>query len=481
MSRQIINVGANQNDGTGEGLRNAMIKINQNFEELYDRTGSDTISSITISDNIISSVANMILKSQGGGNIFIESPVVANNNVSVNGFRFGVNTLSPSYDLDIVGNARITGNMIIGNDVDSDRITLSSKIENSIIPTLNGQYDIGSISNQYRNIYVSTNAFIGTLQTSNSNIYGGSINNTIIGSAVPSDGYFQNITVSGDSFIGNLLLRDNQINAKDVDTDIQINPLGSGRVFISTKLVLGTNPYESVNSIIKANGNSDDFVQIAMQNINSGTNASSDFTINSDIGTDDNYFLNLGINSSNYSDTVNFALHDPLSSYIFSRDGKLIFGTATADDIIVHVGGMNLENESIRVFGASGNVVFHTGDGSTTITDHGEKLQVRGDAYIEGHVAAASLRGGIVRDVLSTDISLVTPIGNFYSYDPQVSDLIVSLADPAENAGALVVFANRSSTESYDIIGFDSSVLSIVSPNSTISVISDGTEWILLT
>ena len=39
MSKEIINVGTNPNDGTGDSLRNAMIKSNNNFNEIYDFTG----------------------------------------------------------------------------------------------------------------------------------------------------------------------------------------------------------------------------------------------------------------------------------------------------------------------------------------------------------------------------------------------------------------------------------------------------------
>ena len=35
MAKQVINVGAAANDGTGDTLRGAMIKVNSNFDELY--------------------------------------------------------------------------------------------------------------------------------------------------------------------------------------------------------------------------------------------------------------------------------------------------------------------------------------------------------------------------------------------------------------------------------------------------------------
>lgn len=52
MAREIIDIGSNANDGTGDTLRSAMIKVNNNFAELYNETAVD--SGITISGNNIS-------------------------------------------------------------------------------------------------------------------------------------------------------------------------------------------------------------------------------------------------------------------------------------------------------------------------------------------------------------------------------------------------------------------------------------------
>lgn len=50
MTRQNINVGSSANDGTGDTLRNAGTKINQNFQELYTQLGGD---SSTLSTQVI--------------------------------------------------------------------------------------------------------------------------------------------------------------------------------------------------------------------------------------------------------------------------------------------------------------------------------------------------------------------------------------------------------------------------------------------
>ena len=40
MAQQIINIGSSVNSGGGDALRNAMIKVNNNFTELYTKVGS---------------------------------------------------------------------------------------------------------------------------------------------------------------------------------------------------------------------------------------------------------------------------------------------------------------------------------------------------------------------------------------------------------------------------------------------------------
>ena len=58
MPQQIINVGAAANDGTGDPLRDAYIKCNNNFTELYLSNGSVTSVSVVPANGITGTVAN---------------------------------------------------------------------------------------------------------------------------------------------------------------------------------------------------------------------------------------------------------------------------------------------------------------------------------------------------------------------------------------------------------------------------------------
>ena len=72
MAQQTINIGTSANDGTGDPLRTAFDKINDNFTELYSETAAD--SQITISGNKIkTNVSNtdLVLDTNGTGAVAI--------------------------------------------------------------------------------------------------------------------------------------------------------------------------------------------------------------------------------------------------------------------------------------------------------------------------------------------------------------------------------------------------------------------------
>ena len=55
MAQQTLNVGSNANDGTGDNLRAAMQKVNENFTDLYSAPGIST-DTLTFAGNEITAV-----------------------------------------------------------------------------------------------------------------------------------------------------------------------------------------------------------------------------------------------------------------------------------------------------------------------------------------------------------------------------------------------------------------------------------------
>ena len=73
MAKQTVNIGSTANDGTGDQLRNAFDKLNQNNDEIY---GNNFVTELMLNDNIVGAdelkvtgdgAAGQILSSDGDG------------------------------------------------------------------------------------------------------------------------------------------------------------------------------------------------------------------------------------------------------------------------------------------------------------------------------------------------------------------------------------------------------------------------------
>ena len=74
MAQQTVSIGSSSNDGTGDPLRTAFTKVNENFSELYQKTGVDTSMTLQLSGNsLISTTTNtdIIIDPNGEGEIYL--------------------------------------------------------------------------------------------------------------------------------------------------------------------------------------------------------------------------------------------------------------------------------------------------------------------------------------------------------------------------------------------------------------------------
>jgi hypothetical protein len=88
MAYQTVNIGSSANDGTGDQLRTAFDKINDNFSEVYTELGGTSLSNISITANTISTDdanGSLTIAPNGSGTIILANAVSASSNVSVTG------------------------------------------------------------------------------------------------------------------------------------------------------------------------------------------------------------------------------------------------------------------------------------------------------------------------------------------------------------------------------------------------------------
>lgn len=88
MAYQTVNTGSSANDGTGDQLRTAFDKINDNFSEVYTELGGTSLSNVSITANTISTDdanGSLTIAPNGSGTIILANAVSASSNVSVTG------------------------------------------------------------------------------------------------------------------------------------------------------------------------------------------------------------------------------------------------------------------------------------------------------------------------------------------------------------------------------------------------------------
>jgi hypothetical protein len=110
MSRQVINVGKTLNDGTGDDLRDAFIKVNNNFEELF--TGGIAGTNLVILNNSISSIQGNIELLPVGNN-----PVVIGSTNSLILSNAAVSVDSTSGALIVAGGVGIAGDINVASNL----------------------------------------------------------------------------------------------------------------------------------------------------------------------------------------------------------------------------------------------------------------------------------------------------------------------------------------------------------------------------
>lgn len=112
---------------------------------------------------------------------------------------------------------------------------------------------------------------------------------------------------------------------------------------------VGATTFLSAGNIINAYGTNTGTIQVNSQNASNGTSASADHVATADTGTDSANFIDMGINSSTYSDAA-FTIGGALTGYLYTNGGDLAIGTQTSAKIIkFHTGGTLAANERVRI------------------------------------------------------------------------------------------------------------------------------------
>ncbi len=131
------------------------------------------------------------------------------------------------------------------------------------------------------------------------------------------------------------------------------------------KLLVDAGTTSSYNAIV-ARGTLNNYLQLNIQNLSNGVNASSDIVATADNGNESDNFIDFGINSSGNTQAI---MGGPDDAYLYTTGNNLLIGTADAGKSVVFMTGGTTQsvNERMRIDG-NGYVGIGTNAPSTDLT-----------------------------------------------------------------------------------------------------------------
>jgi hypothetical protein len=177
MTQQTINVGVTANDGTGDGLRTAYIKCNDNFNELYNSTITPTAITNGTSNIAVANNANVTISVAGSANVvtFAGSTTAFTGNATISG------------DLVIANSLSITQDVTIG-----DQLIINGSFGSNVLPDTNNTRNLGNATLRFASMNTVLIDAIGNITTT-ANISGGNL--------ISSGSHITTGNVTGGNFI----------------------------------------------------------------------------------------------------------------------------------------------------------------------------------------------------------------------------------------------------------------------------------------
>ena len=246
MAQQTLNIGTNANDGTGDNLRAAMIKVNENFTEVYSAPGF-TVDTISFTGNEISAVRSnddLVFKPAGTGAVAFPAIRIDDNNIVGTRSNEDINLLPSGTGSVVFGSIKIKGTSLSSDDSTSininDGLIVDGDLTVTSTSTLTGAAVLESTLAVPSGLTtLSTLNVTGTTSlTGTTTIDNMTFNDNIIGTSSNADleltpGGTGTVLVSNLTIDSNINITDNKITTTQSNSDLVIAPAGTGQVVMS--------------------------------------------------------------------------------------------------------------------------------------------------------------------------------------------------------------------------------------------------------
>ena len=428
MARETINVGATANDGTGDGLRTAYIKCNNNFQELFETSLEPTKLVNGTSNLFVANSGNIVMTIAGSSNAvsFGSTETTIGGNVTI------------ATDLNIGNSLTITQDFTIG-----DQLIINGSVGSNILPDTNNARTLGNATLRF----AETNSVLidasGNI-TSSANIAGANIiasqdviiagQHVTTGNVTAGNVITTGVVTATGNITGGNLVTGGAVVASATITGLSITSTGSGNVtaggfFIGDGGFLSNVTAASNVAVTQiANGTSVVGISSSGGNVELTSGGTLAFQTN---GT--NLDVLIPITSANItaatgnisggniltgglvSATGNVTSSANISAVNFIGNGSFLTGIDTdATAISNGTSNVTVANNADTTVGVAGTTVLQVASTGTTVTG---VMTATGNVTATGNISGGNLlTGGLVNVTgnvtSSANISAVNFIGN---------------------------------------------------------------------
>jgi trimeric autotransporter adhesin len=431
MAKQTVNVGTSASDGTGDDLRVAFTKVNENFTELY-------------SGNVQVTAANILVYSVAGrtGNV-----VLTVNDVAQAASKSYVNTAIASNLANVTGsitnsiNANVTAaNAVISNH--AARITTlesNAAAQSTAITSLQNTRATTSYVDTSINLALSSNAVLANVASVNANV--AAANLAIAGKA----------SLTGAIFSGNA-----QASWVIANTGVRVgNTIIVGSSSESTTFPATPNLGAFFAGDTRIGGSLTKYYQIRAQNLD--PDGSTDLVLAADDVTSTNNYVAFGVAGSTYND-ITYPDIQPHDAYLLSGNSNLVINSLTQRVQILTNFVKRFEVDQAGMVRLLDGARLEFPDGTIQSTAFGGNTNV---TAINANITAANVA---IAALQSNAASQALDINSLYANaGTQATSINVLIANAATQSQSLNTLTGNISTLFANAVTQDSSIITLIS------------------
>ena len=228
-------------------------------------------------------------------------------------------------NLTVTGTTTFNGGTLTLGDAATDNVVFGGDVNSNIIPNTDNAYDLGSSSQEWKDLYVDGTANIDSLVADTADINGGTADNVVIGGSTAAAGSFTTVAASSNVTVTGTL---------DVDGATTVDGFTAAEAAVFSAGV-------TITGALDANGGASiDNVQIGVTNDNEIDTASGNLVIDSAGGTttvDDNLTVSGNLTVNGTTTTIN-------STTVAIDDKNFQVATGAADDAAADGGGLTVDS-----------------------------------------------------------------------------------------------------------------------------------------